>query len=98
MAAGIINYTAVAKKESGYYKLYLYINGVLDNSMNTSITTINMSTWSNLNTNIGRNSANNGGYAEYLNGNIYSGKVYNRALSATEVLQNYNTMKSRFGR
>jgi hypothetical protein len=34
---------------------------------------------------------------DYLNGNIYSGKVYNRALSATEVLQNFNATKSRFG-
>ena len=97
VAAGIINYTAVAKKESGFYKLYLYRNGVLDNSMNTSITTINMSTWSNLNTNIGRNSANNGGYAEYLNGNIYSGKVWSRSLSATEILNNFNSTRGRFG-
>jgi hypothetical protein len=31
------------------------------------------------------------------NGNIYSVKIYNRALSAQEVLQNYNTTKTRFG-
>jgi len=29
-------------------------------------------------------------------GNIYSYKIYNRALSATEVLQNYNALKNRF--
>jgi len=31
-----------------------------------------------------------------LTGNIYVGRIYNRALSAAEVLQNYNSQKSRF--
>jgi len=31
------------------------------------------------------------------NNNIFSVKIYNRALSASEVLQNYNAQKSRFG-
>ena len=33
---------------------------------------------------------------QYLNGNIANAQVYNRVLSATEVLQNYNAQKSRF--
>lgn len=33
----------------------------------------------------------------YLNGRIGSVSLYNRALSATEVLQNYNALKGRFG-
>jgi len=97
IAAGNINYTAIAKKEGTYYKLYLYINGVLDNSINTTLTTINMSAWLNLNTNIGRTSANNGVYGEYLNGNIYVGRVYNKALSTTEITQNFDATKTRFG-
>lgn len=32
----------------------------------------------------------------YFNGNIYSAQIYNRALSPTEILQNYNATKSRF--
>lgn len=36
-------------------------------------------------------------YGTYFNGNIYSTQVYNRALTASEVLQNYNAQKSRFG-
>jgi len=32
-----------------------------------------------------------------LNGRIAIGQIYNRALSATEVLQNYNATKGRFG-
>jgi len=34
--------------------------------------------------------------AEYVNGNISIVQVYNRALSATEISQNYNATKSRF--
>jgi hypothetical protein len=35
-----------------------------------------------------------GGYAK---GNISNTSLYNRALSATEIQQNYNTTKTRFG-
>jgi hypothetical protein len=31
-----------------------------------------------------------------LTGNIYIGRVYNRALSAAEIAQNYNATKARF--
>jgi hypothetical protein len=31
------------------------------------------------------------------NGNISQTLIYNRALTATEILQNYNATKSRFG-
>ena len=33
----------------------------------------------------------------YLSGSIYTTQIYNRALSAEEVAQNYNAQKSRFG-
>ena len=33
----------------------------------------------------------------YFNGNIYTSQIYNRALSATEIQQNYNATKVRFG-
>ena len=35
--------------------------------------------------------------SEYFGGNISSVLVYNRALSSTEILQNYNIQKGRFG-
>jgi hypothetical protein len=41
-----------------------------------------------------------GGYRDsshYLSGNLASTQIYNRALSAAEVAQNYNAQKSRFG-
>jgi len=37
------------------------------------------------------------GYSQYFPGNVYSVKVYNRALSSNEVLHNYNALKGRFG-
>jgi hypothetical protein len=36
-------------------------------------------------------------YSGWVNGKIYSTQIYNRALSATEVSQNYNATKTRFG-
>ena len=35
--------------------------------------------------------------SRYFNGNIAQVSIYNRALSATEILQNYNATKTRFG-
>ena len=37
------------------------------------------------------------GAGEPFNGNIYSVKVYNRALSTSEVLQNFNALRGRYG-
>jgi hypothetical protein len=33
----------------------------------------------------------------YVNGNIASAQIYNKALTSTEVQQNFNALKSRFG-
>lgn len=45
------------------------------------------------NANIGRNP----GYGEYWHGNIATIQIYNRALSATEIAQNFNALRGRFG-
>lgn len=37
------------------------------------------------------------GTGQQWNGIVYSAKIYNRALTSTEILQNYNATKSRFG-
>lgn len=70
-----------------------YINTSLINSSNI-VATINYTTNDVL---IG---ADQGGVpaGEYISGNIYMTSFYNRALSASEVLQNYNATKNRFGR
>ena len=45
----------------------------------------------------GRFSTNNGGSYTYSNGKIACLRLYNKALSAAEILQNYNAQKERFG-
>jgi hypothetical protein len=68
----------------------IYVNSLLEGSQSeTSIVQ------SNNNFNIGRY-LDNAGLPEYLNGNISFAQIYNRALSAQEVLQNYNATKGRF--
>jgi hypothetical protein len=65
----------------------IYINGSFDNSQ-SSYTNVPSSVTSQ--TIIGS-------YGGILDGNIAVAKIYNRPLSASEVLQNYNATKSRFG-
>jgi hypothetical protein len=35
--------------------------------------------------------------SSYFQGNMYCASIYNRALSASEILQNHNATKARFG-
>jgi hypothetical protein len=62
------------------------------NSVNIGTSTLGSSS-SNVLKSVGN--YNNGGFP--LNGNIASTQIYNRALLADEVLQNYNATKTRFG-
>ena len=52
-------------------------------------------TYTSVNTEIGHIGDNYSGY--YVNGNIGPIHIYNRALSAEEVLSNYNGLRGRFG-
>ena len=80
----------VRDKESN--QVNLYVNGVLtasssDLGMDTTVVTPFV---------VGGITTSNS-TANRWNGDIASTKVYNRALSASEVLQNYNATKTRFG-
>jgi len=72
----------------------IYINGSLANT--GAITgTINYTEYgSPYYLSIGRKNESEG---QYVSGSVSVVKVYNKALSATEVTQNYNAQKSRFG-
>jgi hypothetical protein len=74
----------------GSGKLDLYINGVIKQSDITS-STIGISSYI---INIATR-ANNA--SEFFSGIITNLQIYNRALSASEILQNYNAVRSRFG-
>ena len=69
-----------------------YINGILRTS-DTQTGTVNTNTNG---MSIGVYGGFNGGRGYYYNGNIAIVRVYNRVLSASEILQNYNAQKSRF--
>jgi hypothetical protein len=73
--------------------LYFYVNGILDSSINDSITSTPIYSAFN----VGGQVSQPGGQNRLFNGSIASTQIYNRALSAAEVLQNYNAQKSRFG-
>jgi len=79
----------------------LYVNGVVV-PQSTAGAQPNPGYWfsnSSLldNVRIGCRNINNGGNTRFINGNIANTHIYNRALSATEVAQNYNALKGRFG-
>jgi uncharacterized protein (TIGR02145 family) len=79
--------------------MYFYIDGVsVGTPLNVSgVSSINLNS-STDNFYIGSYGSNNGQSPQYfLNGNISQASIYNRALTAAEVLQNYNALRPRFG-
>jgi hypothetical protein len=83
------NYTAVLTTTT----ISLYENGILQNTVNDSNTFLTPNTTITLNAGYYNNSI-----VDYINGKSSSFLIYNRALSAQEVLQNYNATRTRFGR
>ena len=86
------------------YTLNTWVNIVASITDNTMISYKNSVSLGSV-TNTGTVSANpigylgryNGNYGQYVTGNISLIQLYNRALSASEILQNYNATKTRFG-
>jgi hypothetical protein len=70
------------------------LNGVLINTSATAISNIIFYDGGfGTNVGLGRDASNS---TFYLNGNISNAQIYNRALSADEILQNYNSLKFRY--
>jgi hypothetical protein len=84
-------YNVVGTFDSNTTTLSLYVNGVLDN---TKIVGSTFTTGSNLPVQIGCSDGNTP--ANFARGTIYNTQIHNRALSSSEVLQNYNGQKSRY--
>jgi hypothetical protein len=70
----------------------VYINGVLDTTSSGSSYDIASTSWSDMS--IGHSGSRVSGYFDGKMGPI---RVYNRALTATEVLRNFNASKARYG-
>jgi hypothetical protein len=83
--------TATVTQDSPNPRLTIYKNGISDGGSTKAINTINTGQFSLA------DSRTSGTYDKLLNGRISQISVYNRALSAQEILQNYNAQKSRFG-
>ena len=75
---------------SGADSVTFYINGA-----SAGTTTTAPSTWTAVNTSPRIGTWYNGSYP--FQGNISNVQIYNRALSATDILQNYNATKGRYG-
>jgi len=79
--------------------MYFYIDGI------SKGTPLNVSSTSGINLNTSTDNFYIGSYGSanglsplyFLNGNIGHASIHNRALTATEVIQNYNDLRSRFG-
>ncbi len=72
--------------------LEAYINGVSVNSVSHSFSSI-----LNTSANLYIGSYNGGEYSQYMNGRIGITRLYSAALTAAQVLQNYNADKSKYG-
>jgi hypothetical protein len=82
-----INHLVVIKNA---YNVQYYINGVLRKTSLTSSAIIGDS-MSYI------TSAQSTYFGRWFNGTIYNVKFYNRALTTSEILQNYNALKGRYG-
>lgn len=73
-------------------RVKLYINSTVQSNSTAGPSSLGTAT---SNFNIGRREAGGGSY--YFNGDLPNLHIYNRTLSSTEVLHNYNALKGRFG-
>lgn len=71
----------------------LYVNGVNNGSVITSYSSIQKDATANLQ--IGDDPETT--QSVYYQGNVYTTKIYNRALSAAEIAQNFNFYRTRYG-
>ena len=82
-----LTYTPVVQK--------LYVNGIFISETDTSSGA--GGSFANEGWGIFTSKAVPGGNNQYGEGTVYTARLYNRALTAQEVLQNYNATKTRFG-
>jgi hypothetical protein len=85
--------TATWKRSTGVAKVYL--NGVLQQSFSTGVTSpISVNTG---NVHVGAGYESEWGATNMFEGNVHSSSIYNRTLSDAEVLQLFNASKSKYG-
>jgi len=88
-------YQAVFICDSGGTNMRFYINGKAEGG--THVGNSWNATYSSLDVRYIGKYEYNGGHSRYFNGEIEAVKIYDRALTSAEVLQNFNATKDRFG-
>ena len=88
-------YQAVFICDSGGTNMRFYINGEAEGG--THVGNAWNASYSSLDVRYIGKYEYNGDHSRYFNGEINAVKIYNRALTAAEVLQNFNATRSRFG-
>jgi hypothetical protein len=86
IADGVWKHITITQVKQG--TAYIYLNGVAVSSQSYAAEALYTDTLPFV---IGK------GWDGYLNGSLSTFQLYNRALSATEVAQNFNSMRSRYG-
>ena len=88
-------YQAVFVCDAGGTNYRYYINGIREGG--DHVNNVWNATYSSLETRYVGRYEYNGSYGRYFVGKMPIVKMYNRALTADEILQNYNAVKGRFG-
>lgn len=100
------NVTPTFTTGSWFYQIYqwdsshtmkMFLNGVQQSGTYEFLGTRPTSILNSFPFRIGLGARSGGGALFYFKGNISITQVYNRVLTPTEILQNYNAQKSRFG-
>ena len=87
----IVSVITTSTTITGNNSITNYVNGILN--IGTTIATTTYNADNSFNLYLGRRTT-----SPYYNGSLAITQIYNRSLSASEVLQNYNATKSRFNR
>jgi hypothetical protein len=88
-------WTNIVGYRTSDFKVGVFVNGVSETE--STFSSVDFSS-TNVNSGITIGALNlNGTLGRFTNGNVANTQLYNRALSSSEILQNYNAQKSRFG-
>jgi hypothetical protein len=85
-------YVVMVRQNGASNNGHFYVNGVYE-SLASSATVLNVNTSTNMT--LGNTADSFSGY--FTQGNFGNAQIYNRALSSSEVLQNFNAQKNRYG-
>lgn len=88
-------YNVAITRSSNTYKFY--VNGALDTTDTTTFTASLLQTTPLIGGRTNSTSSPTPAQTGFLDGNIYSTYIYNRALSDSAILSNYNAEKGKFG-